>query len=239
MMEVDEDMSILSKESSSKEKWMEDLDNLYIESSVMNKLVMDYLISEGFKEAAEKFEEEAGVSAGTSLESLDAKIKIRDAILEGAVQCGISLINDLHPELLDNNRTLLFYLQLQHLIELIRGQKTEEALDYAQNHLSERGEDSYECLSDLEGALALLAFDKPDESPFSDLLSSAQRHKVWSLVNSAISEHQNQPANPKLASVVNLLMWSQEQLDKHPKSPCYPKMVDLSTGKISTSDTNS
>ena len=51
-MEVDEDMSILSKESSSKEKWMDDLDNLYIESSVMNKLVMDYLISEGFKEVS-------------------------------------------------------------------------------------------------------------------------------------------------------------------------------------------
>ena len=50
MMDVDEDLSNVTKDSTSKEKWMEDLDNLYIESSVMNRLVMDYLISEGFKE---------------------------------------------------------------------------------------------------------------------------------------------------------------------------------------------
>ena len=87
-------------------------------------------------------------------------------------------------------------LQLQHLIELIREQKTEQALDYAQNHLSERGEDSYECLSDLEGALALLAFDKPEESPFSDLLSSAQRHKVSKILEGQLSSAQITPKQP-------------------------------------------
>ena len=68
--------------------------------------------------------------------------------------------------------------QLQQLIELIREKKTEEALEFAQTQLSERGEDSPECLGDMERALALLAFDNPEDSPFSDLLLSSQRHKV-------------------------------------------------------------
>jgi hypothetical protein len=38
-------------------------------------------------------------------------------------------------------RYLLFHLQQQHLIELIREQKIEEALQYASEHLAERGEE--------------------------------------------------------------------------------------------------
>ena len=38
-------------------------------------------------------------------------------------------------------RYLLFHLQQQHLIELIREQKIEEALQYAAEHLAERGEE--------------------------------------------------------------------------------------------------
>ena len=38
-------------------------------------------------------------------------------------------------------RYLLFHLQQQHLIELIREQKVEEALQFAAEHLAERGEE--------------------------------------------------------------------------------------------------
>ena len=38
-------------------------------------------------------------------------------------------------------RYLLFHLQQQKLIELIREQKVDEAIDFAQNHLAERGEE--------------------------------------------------------------------------------------------------
>ena len=49
-------------------------------------------------------------------------------------------MNDIHPELLDNDRYLYFHLQQQQLIELIRDKQVEEALEFAQIHLAERGE---------------------------------------------------------------------------------------------------
>ena len=51
-----------------------------------------------------------------SLDTLDARIKIRDAILAGAIEEAVSSINNLHPELLDDNRSLLFYLQVRILL---------------------------------------------------------------------------------------------------------------------------
>lgn len=213
-----------------KEKWIEEMENMHIESAIMNRLIMDYLVTEGYKEAAEKFEEEAGVSATECLEGIEGRIRVRDAILKGDIAYAISLTNDLHPELLDDNRILLFYLQLQQLIELIREHRTEEALGFAQTSLSERGEESPECLADMERALALLAFEKPDESPFSELLCPAQRHKVWSRVNAAIMEYENKESVPCLTKLIKLLIWSEYQLDA--KLVQYPRVSDVAKGEI-------
>ena len=68
--------------------------------------------------------------------------------------------------------------QQQHLIELMREKKIEEALDFAQTHLAERGEENREILSELEHTLALLAFENPELSPFGELLHPSQRQKV-------------------------------------------------------------
>lgn len=69
-------------------------------------------------------------------------------------------------------------LQQQHLIELIRQRETELALEFAQTQLAEQGEESRECLTEMERTLALLAFDNPEDSPFGDLLNMMQRQKV-------------------------------------------------------------
>lgn len=76
--------------------------------------------TEGFKEAAEKFQSEAGVEPTVELNTLDNRILIRDAVQSGRVQEATHLVNQLHPELLDNDRYLYFHLQQLHLIELIR-----------------------------------------------------------------------------------------------------------------------
>lgn len=79
----------------------------------------------GFKEAAEKFQAESGVEPDVDLSSLDNRILIREAVQDGRIQEATHLVNQLHPELLDNDRYLYFHLQQLHLIELIRAGKIE------------------------------------------------------------------------------------------------------------------
>ena len=52
------------------------------------------------------------------LDSMDERIKIRDAIQNGRIQDAISMVNSLHPELLDNNRYLYFHLQVSPILQL-------------------------------------------------------------------------------------------------------------------------
>lgn len=81
---------------------------------------MIFSLTEGFKEAAEKFQLEAGLEPTVELSSLDDRILIREAVQSGRIQEATHLVNQLHPELLDNDRYLFFHLQQLQLIELIR-----------------------------------------------------------------------------------------------------------------------
>ena len=69
-------------------------------------------------------------------------------------------------------------LQQQQLIELIRESRVEDAIRFSSEQLAERGEEDPAVLEELERTLALLAFEDPHQSPFSDLLSHSHRQKV-------------------------------------------------------------
>jgi len=214
-----------------KQEWMDKLENVHLQRTDMNRLVMNYLVTEGFKEAAEKFALEAGFKAPEELERLDERIRIRDCIQAGKIQEATALVNQLHPDLLDSDRYLFFHLQQQHLIELIRHKNVEEALRFAQEHLAERGEQNHAILGELERTLALLAFEDPDKSPFGDLLHPTHRQRVASELNAAIlkAEHR-ESTTPQLVSLMKLVMWAQDQLDQ--RKVKYPKITDLARAAL-------
>jgi len=218
-------------------KWLKELQETKIDRSEMNKLVMNYLVMEGFKEAAEKFHLESGVDVPQPLDALDNRIQIREAVQNGLIDDAIDLTNTLNPEILDSKPHLYFHLQQQKLIELIRSGSVDDALAFAQTVLAELGTQNNDYLEELEKAMALLAYDEPETSPFSDLLNLSQRQLVASELNAAVLEFQHQDTTPKLAGVIKLLLWSQNELDK--KHAKYPKMVDIPNGTIQSSTDSS
>lgn len=64
----------------------------------LNKLIMNYLIIEGYKDAAEKFSQESGAKPPVNLESIQDRMVIRTAIQRGNIEEAIHLVNDLNPE---------------------------------------------------------------------------------------------------------------------------------------------
>ena len=106
-------------------EWLASLDNLHIQRSQINQMIMEYLVLEGYKGAAEKFKSEAGFDSipsedgnesingdEVSKSSFDERIRIREAIEEGKINHALFLINHFYPELIDQNRDLYFRLQV-------------------------------------------------------------------------------------------------------------------------------
>lgn len=59
---------------------------------------MDYLVIEGYKNAAERLAEETGLDPAVDLESIENRMLIRSAIQRGDVEEAIGRVNDLDSE---------------------------------------------------------------------------------------------------------------------------------------------
>lgn len=64
----------------------------------LNRLVMDYLVMEGYKSAAGEFSVEARLTPCIEFESIENRMHIREALQRGDVDDAITRVNDLDPE---------------------------------------------------------------------------------------------------------------------------------------------
>ncbi|KAF7985263.1 hypothetical protein HWV62_6393 [Athelia sp. TMB] len=218
-----------------KEEWERRLREVQVTKDDLNRLVMDYLVIEGYKTAAEEFSVEANLAPPVDFESIESRMDIREALQRGDVEEAITRVNDLNPEILDTNPALYFHLQQQKLIEFIRHGQIAEALTFAQEELAPRGEESPEFLAELERTMALLAFEASTSSPpaIAELLSPAQRMKTAGEVNAAILESLSQGKEVKLVALLKLLCWGESLLEERADFP----RVDLREGLSFGEDT--
>lgn len=87
----------------------------------INRLILEYLIVEGYKDAAEKFQLEIGIdepltqihSTGASLRE---RMEIREAVLSRQIEYTIDRVNQLWPELFENNPYIYFQVSVMLLI---------------------------------------------------------------------------------------------------------------------------
>ncbi|KAL3157721.1 Glucose-induced degradation complex subunit [Trebouxia sp. C0010 RCD-2024] len=213
-----------TKKVISKDDWEKKLAAVKVYKEDMNKLVMDFLVTEGYVDAADIFQKESNTKPGVDLAAITDRMEIRKAVQSGDIQQAIERVNDLNPEILEQQHQLSFHLQQQRLIELIRQGKTEEALEHAQEYLAPPGEEDPAFLEELERTVTLLAFEDASQSPLADLMSVTQRQKTASELNAAILSSQRQETEPRLPSLLKLLVWAQNQLDAR----CtYPRINDL------------
>eukprot|EP00899_Mesostigma_viride_P027986 jgi/Mesvir1/8372/Mv12622-RA.1 len=218
-----------TKKVISREEWEKKLDAVQVRKEDMNRLVMNYLVTEGYLEAAEKFQKESGADPQVDLSTIADRMSIRKAVQSGNVQDAVERVNDLNPEILDTNPSLFFHLQQQRLIELIRAGQVEAALEFAQEELAPRGEENHAFLEELERTVALLAFDDTASCPVGELLQLSQRHKTASELNAAILMSQSREKDPKLPLLLKMLVWIQGQMDE---KFSYPRITDLETAAL-------
>jgi hypothetical protein len=66
--------------------------------SDLNRMIMDYLVVEGYKSAAEELCQEANLTPPVDFSSIESRMDIRDALQRGDIEDAITRVNDLNPE---------------------------------------------------------------------------------------------------------------------------------------------
>lgn len=66
--------------------------------SDLNQIVLDYLVVEGYRDAAIEFAEEAGLALRVDVEGIQERMLIREALEAGRVDEAIRRVNELDSE---------------------------------------------------------------------------------------------------------------------------------------------
>ena len=115
--------------------WIMQTDN-YISKRTLDRLVYDYLQTNGFSEAADELKRESKFIGDKNLplpvkeSSLEDKnrTEVRDAVFNGDLESAQKIISKNSASFFDDNDDLLFEMRLQQLIEYVRENDVEKAL---------------------------------------------------------------------------------------------------------------
>ncbi|RAO71057.1 uncharacterized protein BHQ10_007069 [Talaromyces amestolkiae] len=184
----------------------------------INYLVMDYLVTNGYPAAAKRFAVEANIQPKADIESIQERVEIRGAIHSGDIQTAIEKINELSPQILDEDPSLHFSLLRLQLVELIRrctstpDADITPALEFATSQLAPRAPTNPQFLEDLERTLALLIFPSENLAPsLATLLQPNLRKDIATRVNEAILKNQGARKEARLRNLVKLRAWAEQK----------------------------
>ncbi|XP_016994613.2 glucose-induced degradation protein 8 homolog [Drosophila takahashii] len=188
----------------------------------LNRLVMNYLVTEGYQEAAKRFMAEAAVKPGPHMNTIGDRQRIQDAVRVGQVKYAMDLATRLYPRLFETDNYVFFHMQQLRLIEMIRDQKVEKALKFAQSKSSGFSKVDPRHFHEVERTMGLLAFDRPEYSPYGDLMYYSYRQKVAGQINAAMVRCQDaenkvqedEPMEPRMMFLIKLILWAQNKLDR-------------------------
>ncbi|KAG7645900.1 CTLH/CRA C-terminal to LisH motif domain [Arabidopsis thaliana x Arabidopsis arenosa] len=207
--------------------WEQYLTTAEIRKEDMNRLVMNFLVVEGYLEAVEKFQKESGTKQ-VGVASISDRLAVKRDIESGDLEDAVEKLNAINPEILKTN----FSLNQQRFIERIRiGVTIKETFNFAEKELKPLVEQNLAFLEELEKTVAILRFrDLPDiPEAERELLDNSRWFKTAAEVNAAILTSQTGLKCPKLLDLLKMLTWTQNQLDEKVE---YPRMSVLPTGQL-------
>eukprot|EP00252_Welwitschia_mirabilis_P018038 TRINITY_DN40208_c0_g1_i1.p1 TRINITY_DN40208_c0_g1~~TRINITY_DN40208_c0_g1_i1.p1 ORF type:complete len:216 (+),score=31.13 TRINITY_DN40208_c0_g1_i1:294-941(+) len=177
-------------------------DNTAISDSDVRQIVLSYLVHNCFKETAETFISCTGMNHTFDYPvDIDKRKPIYNCALEGNALKAIELTNQLAPELLQQNQDLLFDLLTLHFVELVRKRNCTDALEFAQNELSQFGrQDKYR--EKLADCMTLLVYEDPEKSPMFYFLSPDYRQGIADSLNRAILANANLPSYTSIERII-------------------------------------
>ncbi|EFH66107.1 predicted protein [Arabidopsis lyrata subsp. lyrata] len=208
--------------------WEQYLRTAEIRKEDMNRLVMNFLVVEGYLEAVEKFQKESGTKPEVGFASISDRLAVIEAIESGNLDDAVEKLNATNPEILKTN----FFLNQQRFIERIRmGMTDEEALEFAQKELKPLVEQNLAFLEEMAKTMDILRCKDLPNIPevVGELLANSRWFKTAAEVNAAILTSQTGLKCPKLLHLLKMLIWTQNQLDEKVE---YPRMSVLPTGQL-------
>ena len=223
----------IKKKKITNEQWNKELNSKKINKDQMNQIIANYLFVQGYTIPLKKFIKESKIKFEFDEKLLNKRFLIRQLITENKIEDAITEINLINEKILSENKNLLFILQRQVLLNHIKENNLQEALDFAKNVLLPLTKDNDFLFKELEKVMCLLAYENVEDAPEKELFTKKFLEKISSKTNLVILNYmaKDKPVNLKLELLIKLMMYVQTQLKKEID---FPQILEICPLKFSS-----
>ncbi|WVZ75031.1 hypothetical protein U9M48_023127 [Paspalum notatum var. saurae] len=192
-------------------------DKLNLPPDISHWIVRSYLLHYGYQDTLSSFDManttdppanlQNGYGEPPEMYGLSHRKLLRQFIMSGDIDSTFKRLGEWYPQVIKDEKSVIcFLLHSQRFIEYIRAEQLEDAVKYARANLASfLTHKAFEGL--LRETLAVLAYEKPEESCTGYLLDSPQREFVADAVNAAVLS-----TNPAMKDPKNCLYSCLERL---------------------------
>ncbi|EDW61305.1 glucose-induced degradation protein 8 homolog isoform X2 [Drosophila virilis] len=174
--------------------WSHRMKSFQSKQADINRLIMKYLVAEGYLDVAQGFEAVARLESGAQADPVEYQERIRKAVRTAQVQYAIDMAKRLYPKLFESENYMYFHMQQLRLIELIRERNLER---------------------NSGSGVSVETEPSAESSLGDDLLQHSCRQQVSHELESTLLKYeQTASMEPKMMFLVKLILWAQSRLDK-------------------------
>ena len=174
------------KNSISNEKWKKEINLQKINKDKMNLIIANYLFIQGYCLQLKKFISETKIKFDFDENLLNKRFLIRRLITTNQIEKAIDEINLVDKNILKENKIIYFILQRQILLNYIKDNKLQEALNFAKNILLPLSEGDDLLYKELEKTMGLLAYENINEAPEKEIITDKFLEKIAAKMNLVI-----------------------------------------------------
>jgi len=224
-----------SKEKSiSNEKWKKELNLQKMNKDKMNQIIANYLFIQGYCLPLKKFISESKIKFDFDEKLLNQRFLIRQLISTNQIEKAIQEINLIDKKILSENKIIYFVLQRQILLNYIKENKLQEALNFARDTLLPLSEGDEFLYKELEKAMGLLAYENINDAPEKELFTEKFLEKIATKMNLVILNYLsgNKMINLNLDLLIKLTMYVQQELKKEITFPIITSLAPLTFSEV-------
>ncbi|EDW01372.1 glucose-induced degradation protein 8 homolog isoform X2 [Drosophila grimshawi] len=183
-----------------KDAWAQRMKSFQTKQVDINRIIMKYLITDGYMGAAQRFEAAAKLQEGGLQNTPDHLARVKHAVRAGQLQYALDLAKKLYPKLYESDNYMYFHMQQLRLIELIRERKH---LNVGTNANS-------------SSFVSSDPFQMEQQQQPSGSQPSCRAEQISSELDcmAMIENEQAACMEPKMMFLVKLILWAQGKLDK-------------------------
>lgn len=171
--------------------------------------VLDYFLHHGHSEVVDTFCKEMGLKLPEKeIQAMNERNEVRDLIWSGEMEKAIERI----PAELLEDEDVEFAVRKQHIIEMIRAEKTQEPVEYFRKHLMKDGKRPEDDKMDIIEKIFTLMVYADSNSQFQIYMGQGEREATAKIVNSALLGNAGKSRASHIDLLAKSIAWAQNEV---------------------------